>query len=204
MEPINEYFWRSNRHFGWAFVNWGYVWFHPYTNRGCSFLRFRPRAKYVRGQESKAKWSDEISPMSVDICRWWYRHERNGCRGYGRRLRCDLERIRPVFLRRSSLPTLAASATEGIDLLWWYTRWQYRLLILTPRGLGWLKGQPLGRVFRAQQEPVKVPIISQKYSNKLSMKAHVGWKYVVFDSIFRIQTVLEWVLQQVILRSSCF
>ena len=153
MEPINEYFWRSNRHFGWAFVNWGYEWLHPYINRGCSFPRFRPRAKYVRGQESKAKWSDEISPMSVDICRWWYRHERNGCRGYGRRLRCDLERIRPVFLRRSSLPMLEASATAGIDLLWWYTRWQYRLLILRLRGLGWLKGQLLLRVFRAQREP---------------------------------------------------
>ena len=44
----------------------------------------------------------------------------------------------------------------------------------------------------------------KKYSNKLSMKALVEWKYVVFDSIFRIQAVLEWVFREVIFRSSCF
>ena len=38
--------------------------------------------------------------------------------------------------------------------------------------------------------------------NKLSMKALAGWIYVLVDSIFRIETVLEWVFQQVIHRRS--
>ena len=42
----------------------------------------------------------------------------------------------------------------------------------------------------------------KKYSNKLSMKALAGRMYVLVDSIFRIETVLEWVFQQVIPRSS--
>ena len=42
----------------------------------------------------------------------------------------------------------------------------------------------------------------KKYSNKLSMKALAGWIYVLVDSIFRIETVLEWVFQQVIHRRS--
>ena len=43
----------------------------------------------------------------------------------------------------------------------------------------------------------------EKYSNKLSMKAREGWKYVLVDCTFRTQTVSEWVLQQIIFRSSC-
>ena len=42
----------------------------------------------------------------------------------------------------------------------------------------------------------------KKYSNKLSMKALAGWIYVLVDSIFRIETVLGWVFQQVIHRRS--
>ena len=36
-----------------------------------------------------------------------------------------------------------------------------------------------------------VDILMEKYSNKLSMKAREGWKYVLVDSTSRIQTVLE-------------
>ena len=44
----------------------------------------------------------------------------------------------------------------------------------------------------------------QKCSNELSTKALLGWKQVLVERTFRIQTVLEWVLKQVILLSSCF
>ena len=44
----------------------------------------------------------------------------------------------------------------------------------------------------------------KKYSNKLSMKALAVWIYVLVDSIFKIQIVLEWVFQQVIFHSSYY
>ena len=42
----------------------------------------------------------------------------------------------------------------------------------------------------------------KKYSNKLSMNVLPESIYVLVDSIFKIQIVLEWVIQQVIFRSS--
>ena len=47
-------------------------------------------------------------------------------------------------------------------------------------------------------DPELEPVRKKKYSNKLSMKAREGWKYVLVDSPFSIQTVSEWVFQQVI------